>query len=193
MSQSTSKIRWALESDVERMLEIYAPYVADTPISFETAVPSLQEFQDRFREITKTHPWIVCEIEGKVAGYAYGSPHRTRCVYNWSAEVSVYIASAYHRRNLGRSLYRCLFRILKEQGFYNALGGITLPNPASTGLHEALGFTKVGTYKNIGFKKGNWYDVIWYQLELQSGGVPREPIPVSRLALTDRELESLAD
>lgn len=183
MTNGVQKMRLANEGDVERILAIYAPFVTDTVVSFETVVPSLESFRERFNEICKTYPWLVYEVDGIIAGYAYASSHRSRCAYGWSADVTVYVDPKFQRMNIGRSLYSHLFEILRQQGFYNALAGIALPNPGSIGLHEAMGFTKVGVYKNIGYKHSMWHDVVWYQLELKSGGVPCDPTPITKLGL----------
>jgi phosphinothricin acetyltransferase len=121
-------------------------------------------------------PWLVCDRGGQVLGYVYGSTHRPRAAYRWSVEVTAYIRDGQRRNGIGRGLYTSLFRLLALQGFYNAYAGITLPNPASVGLHEALGFQAIGVYEAIGFKRGNWHDVGWWQLELQPRSAsPAEP------------------
>jgi phosphinothricin acetyltransferase len=112
-------------------------------------------------------PWLVCEYEGRVAGYAYATSHRVRAAYQWAVDTSVYVDPAFHRRSIGSALYTSLFRILVAQGYFNAYAGITLPNPASVALHEAVGFRLVGVYHKVGYKLGAWHDVGWWQLALQ--------------------------
>jgi phosphinothricin acetyltransferase len=116
--------------------------------------------------IRKAHLWLVAERDGQVVGYAYGGRHRERAAYNWTAEVSAYVDRSTHRGGIGRELYTELFKQLKERGFRLLVAGITLPNDASVGIHEALGFEPVGVYKNVGFKNGEWWDVGWWQLDL---------------------------
>jgi phosphinothricin acetyltransferase len=116
--------------------------------------------------IRAAHIWLVAERDGRVVGYAYGGPHRERAAYNRTVEVTAYIDRDAHRSGLGRSLYTELFNRLKERGFRLLVAGITLPNEASVGIHEALGFERVGVYKNIGYKNGQWWDVGWWQLDL---------------------------
>jgi len=117
--------------------------------------------------IRKAHIWLVAEDDdGQVVGYAYGGPHRDRAAYNSTVEVSAYIDRNLHRTGLGRRLYTALFERLREGGYRLLVAGITLPNEASVGIHEALGFEPVGVYKNIGFKNGEWWDVGWWQLDL---------------------------
>src|SRR5262249_40805835 len=125
-----------------------------------------------------SHPWLVCGIDGKVAGYAYATLHRARTAYQWSVDTSVYVHDGYWRRGVGRALYLSLFAILSAQGFFNAYAGIALPNAASVGLHESLGFTPVGTYRRVGYKLGSWHDVGWWQRALnapvESPRLPRD-------------------
>jgi L-amino acid N-acyltransferase YncA len=165
------------ELDAAACLEIYASYVRDTAISFEEVVPTQAEFTERIRAHARTHPWLVFEASSGIAGYAYASQHRSRAAYRWAADVTVYVAPGRHRHGVGRRLYSELFGRLRKQGFHVACAGITLPNPASVGLHESLGFEPVGVYRRIGWKAGAWHDVGWWQLELQppTPGAPPDP------------------
>ena len=113
------------------------------------------------------HLWLVAEDEdGRVLGYAYGGQHRTRKAYDWTVEVSAYVDRSAHRGGVGRELYLALFDRLKERGYRLLVAGITLPNDPSVGFHQALGFTRVGVFKNIGLKFDQWWDVGWWQLDL---------------------------
>lgn len=165
---SDAVIRLAAEADAPALADIYGPIVASTAISFEIDPPDATEMRRRLADMLPALPWLVCELEGDAAGYAYASRHRVRAAYSWSVDVSVYVAPAYHRRGVGRGLYTSLFAILMAQGFFNAYAGVTLPNAASVGLHESLGFTPVGVYRHVGFKLGAWHDVGWWQLPLQA-------------------------
>jgi Sortase and related acyltransferases len=160
-------IRPARLSDSEAIAEIYAPYCTDTVISFEIEAPPVDEIRQRMEKVMKSLPWLVEERDGKVVGYAYASPHRERLAYQYSVEVSVYIDKNYHKQGIGKALYMQLFEQLRELGKFNALAGITLPNQASVGLHEHLGFLHTGTYSKVGYKFGAWHDVGWWQLVLQ--------------------------
>src|SRR5262249_49535543 len=135
-------------------------------------LPTVEEMRRRIVDLLPHWPWLVCEQEGKILGYVYASQHRSRAAYRWSTDVSVYIDEQFHRLGIGRGLYSSLFAILTLQGFYNAYAGITLPNPASVGLHEALGFQAVGVYRAVGFKLGAWHDVGWWQLVLYPRTIP---------------------
>jgi phosphinothricin acetyltransferase len=161
--------------DAAACAAIYAPYVRDTPISLEERVPTAEEIAARIETTTQTHPWLVAEDETELIGYAYATRHRERACYRWAADVTVYVAPQSQRRGVGRTLYGTLFGLLAEQGFRMACAGITLPNAASVGLHESLGFQHVGVYRKIGWKMGAWHDVGWWQLELGPAyGPPHE-------------------
>jgi phosphinothricin acetyltransferase len=168
-------IRLATEDDAAQILEIYAPFCRDTTVSFETEPPSLDEMRRRLAETLPSFPWLVCDEAGLVLGYAYASKHRERAAYVWSVDVSVYVREGRRRGGLGRALYTSLFDLLRLQGYYNALAGVTLPNPGSEGLHRAMGFQPVGVYRNIGHKCGGWHDVAWSQLALRD--LERDPRP----------------
>ncbi len=159
--------RLATPADAEGILAIYAPIVRDTAISFEIEPPTLEEMQARIQTTLERLPWLVSESGGEIVGYAYASRHRERAAYQWSADVSVYVAAGARRKGIGRELYAPLLGILQDLSYYSALAGIVLPNPASVGLHEAMGFRPIGIYRNIGYKRGAWHDVGWWQCQLR--------------------------
>jgi phosphinothricin acetyltransferase len=149
--------------------------VTDTVISFETVPPGTEEMANRIAAALRSHAWVVLESEGTVLGYAYGGPFEPRAAYRWSCQVSVYVELGRRRTGAGRALYSALFARLAERGFRNAAAGMTLPNDASSGLHRAMGFEPVGTYRRIGWKHGAWHDVAWVQRALAAGeGPPTE-------------------
>src|SRR5205807_7387946 len=121
-----------------------APYVLDSAVSFEDQPPNEGQMSERIGSIAATHPWLVVELEEGVAGFAYAAPHRSRPAYRWAADVTVYVDPRYQGRGLGRMLYGALFALLRRQRLHTACAGITLPNDASVGLHESMGFTPVG-------------------------------------------------
>ncbi|MEM8633609.1 MAG: arsinothricin resistance N-acetyltransferase ArsN1 family B [Pseudomonadota bacterium] len=171
-------VRLASPSDGLALSAIYAPIVETTATSFETAVPDAEEMARRVSDTLKTHPWLVCEDEIGVAGYAYGCEHRSRSAYRWSCDVSVYVDARARGMGIGRRLYGALLPLLKRQGFVRAHAGIVLPNEASVALHEASGFGPVGVYQNVGFKFGCWHNVGWWAMTLNGPEEnPREPIP----------------
>jgi L-amino acid N-acyltransferase YncA len=169
--------------DAAACAAIYAPYVADTSVTFEEVAHTAQEFADLIERLSRTHPWLVFEQAGKVVGYANASPHRTRAAYRWAADVAIYVEPAHHRRGTGRRLYEALFELMARQGLRIACAGITLPNDASVALHRSLGFEHVGVYRAIGWKAGTWHDVEWWQLRLGSDDrkQPAELIEPQRL------------
>jgi L-amino acid N-acyltransferase YncA len=175
-------IRLATEQDAEDTLAIYAPIVRSTPISFELEPPSVSEMRRRIADTLAYLPWLVCEDRGAMLGYAYASKHRVRAAYQWSVDVSVYVHAPARRAGVGRALYTSLLKMLILQGFYHALAGIALPNPASVGFHEALGFQLVGVYRAVGYKLGAWHDVGWWQLSLQEPSLPPDaPLPLKEV------------
>ena len=175
-------IRLAIEGDAAAIREIYAPFCDRTIVSFEMFGPSVAEIESRIGKIGQWFPWLVLESEGAIAGYAYASPHHERAAYSWSVDAAVYVNPAHHRRGVARALYTTLFQLLRLQGFFKIYAGISLPNPASTGLHEAMGFQLVGVYKGVGYKFGAWHDVAHYQMELQAERKdPQPPRPPSAL------------
>jgi len=170
------------ERDGAACAAIYAPYVDGSPTSFEELVPDALDMAERIERVWRVHPWLVAEIDGQVAGFAYATGHRARPAYRWAAETSIYLAAARRGRGVGRALYGELIGRLREQRLHVACAGITLPNAASVALHAALGFEQVGVYRRIGYKHGGWRDVAWWQLELRpaDGGPPEEPLPPRR-------------
>lgn len=169
--------------DAAACAAIYAPYVHGSVVSFEEAVPGADEIAARIARLGASHAWLVCERDGRVAGFAYGSPHRERAAYRWAAEVSVYVDPAHHRQGIGRALYEALFARLRARRLAVVCAGVTLPNDASVALHESLGFEPVGVYRAIGWKAGAWHDVGWWQLRMlapdDAAGPPPEPLPAA--------------
>lgn len=156
-------IRSVTLDDAEACSAIYAPYVENSWVSFEESAPTSIDMVTRIINYASSFGWFVAESEGRVCGYAYGSPHRARGAYRTSCDVAVYVDAGFARRGVGRDLYSALLAQLKGKGYHAAFGGIALPNDASIALHQAFGFTLVGTYKEVGWKLGSWRDVSWWQ------------------------------
>jgi L-amino acid N-acyltransferase YncA len=170
-------VRAADVGDAAAICAIYAPYVTNAVASFEATPPDAAEMARRML-VAPRLPWLLAERDGTPVGYAYASHHHTRAAYRWSVDTSVYLADSERRRGTGRALYESLLPELRGLGYAVACAGVTLPNPGSVGLHEALGFEPVGIYPRIGFKHGQWYDVGWWQLELTDRPTsPTEPEP----------------
>ena len=187
MSQQVEEARVRLarpNEDAAAILAIYAPFIERTAVSFETIVPPLGAFTERIEKGLDVAPWLVCHVGDTMVGFACGSRHRERAAYLWSVELSVYVAPPFQGNGYARRLYAKLIAMLRDQGYYNAYAGITLPNPASVGMHEAMGFVPVGVFRSVGFKLGNWHDVGWWQRVLrQPDDPPRPPLsimPVNR-------------
>ncbi|HEY0813256.1 MAG TPA: GNAT family N-acetyltransferase [Pseudonocardia sp.] len=166
-------VRAATADDAAACAAIYAPYVLDTAVTFETEPPDAAEFARRIAVGAARYAWLVLEDEGRVVGYAYGGPFSGRPAYRFACEVSVYLQVGMRRSGGGRALYGVLLSCLGERGYRRAAAGMTLPNEASVGLHRALGFEPVGTYRRIGWKHGRWHDVAWVQRDL--GGAAADP------------------
>ena len=160
------KIRLATPEDSAVLLDIYAPFVRDTAVSFEYDVPTVAEFSTRIVNITPKYPWLVCEIDGRIVGYAYASRFSERKAYDWSVDASLYIHPDYHRKKIGVALYSCLLDLLKLQGFYSVYAVITGVNQRSLDFHQSLGFKPAGFYHNVGYKLNQWQDVQWLVLTI---------------------------
>lgn len=171
------EVRLATIGDAEEIIGIYGPVILASATSFEISLPSCEEMQERIQACLQKYPWIICVIDGKLAGYVYGSKHRDREAYQWTCECSVYIHDAYKGKGIGKKLYRLLFRLLKIQQFRNVYAGITLPNEASILLHEKCGFEHFATYENVGYKFGDWHSVGWWKLEVNEYD-PEPPPPL---------------
>ncbi|GGB58838.1 arsinothricin resistance N-acetyltransferase ArsN1 family B [Blastomonas aquatica] len=156
-------IRNADRADGAALAAIYSPYVTDTWVSFETQPPDAAEMAARIVSYGQSHGWMVAELDGIVAGYAYASPHRVRLAYATSADVAIYVAPAAQGQGLGRALYTALFDRLRSRSIHAVFAGIALPNAASIALHEAMGMVPVGIYREVGWKLGGWRDVGWWQ------------------------------
>ena len=159
-------IRDARRSDVPAMLAIYAPFVEHTAVSFEYDVPTEAEFARRLEEHQAAFPWLVCEENGRVMGYAYAGRAFERAAYGWNAEISCYLAPELRGRGVGRSLYARIEEILTRLGYYKLFAVVTSANAPSVAFHRALGFRDAACFRNVGYKQGGWYDVLWLEKTL---------------------------
>jgi len=181
------RIRPAEERDIPAMLAVYAPYVEETAVSFECAVPSLEEFRVRLARVQGFYPWLVAEQEGRVLGYAYASRFHPRAAYDWSVEVSIYLGRQERGRGLGRQLYEALEAMLRAQNVLSAYACIALAEApdehldhASIRFHERMGYRLTGTFPNCGYKFGRWYGMVWMEKRLVPADAPESlhPAPV---------------
>jgi L-amino acid N-acyltransferase YncA len=167
----------ATADDAPGMLDIYVPFILNSGVTQETEVPSVQEFQQRINSNLAERPWLVCELDNEIAGYAYAGKHRDRKGYQWCTEPSVYISENYYGFGIANALYSALFDILRIQGYVNAYAVITLPNDRSVAFHKKFGFDHLTVYKKIGYKLGQWHDVGWMQYEIEPHKLgPDDPI-----------------
>lgn len=179
-------IRFARDADAERILDIYRPYILETSITFEEEVPVREEFRNRILTISAEYPYLVCEEEGVVVAYAYAHQYQGRASYRWNAELSVYAEHSAQRKGIGRALYGALLEILRLQGIRNVYALITVPNQNSRALHEAMGFRRLGEYRQTGYKRGKWHDVAIYEKSI--GSHAPNPAPLVPVRALDREV-----
>jgi phosphinothricin acetyltransferase len=173
------RIRAATSEDAAAIAGIYAHYVTASAVSFETEAPGPDEIAARMDSGANLYPWLAAEEDGAVSGYAYGAAFRTRHAYRFTVETTVYLSAAAQGRGVGRMLYAPLLELLERQGFTQAIAAIALPNAASVALHERLGFRHAGTYGQVGFKLGRWWDVgLWQRALAASSDEPEEPLPL---------------
>ncbi len=160
-------IRVATVRDAESIASIYNHFVLTTSISFEEAEVPEMEMAGRIADLQAASlPWLVAELDGVVAGYAYATKWRVRHAYRFSVETTVYLAPDQAGKGIGTALYEALLKRLRDGGYHLAIGGIALPNAASVALHEKLGFEKVAQFNEVGFKFDRWTDVGYWQLVL---------------------------
>ncbi len=152
-------IRFIDKKDSFAVLSIYSPYILNTAITFEYAVPTIQEFEARVESISSQFPYLVCEIDGEIVGYAYASKYHERMAYQWNCELSVYIAPQHHGKHIATAFYSCLLALLIAQGYKNVYVLVNVDNQSSYYLHNSFGFEQVGLQKNTGYKFGKWHDV----------------------------------
>lgn len=159
-------IRSVSPDDASAICAIYNVYVRNTVITFEEQEVTADEMKRRIAEVTRSLPWLIYELEHRIAGYAYATAWKTRSAYRYSVESTIYLDADFHRQGVGRALYTELLTRLRSLGLHRVIGGIALPNAASVALHEKLGFKKVAHFGEVGFKFDRWIDVGYWQLDL---------------------------
>lgn len=175
-------VRRATPEDATAILEVYAPYVKKTAITFEYEVPSLEEYVNRIIKISSRYPFLVAEEQDVIVGYAYASTFKERTAYDWSVETSIYIDQTKKSKGLGKKLYHTLEQILKEQNVTNLCACISYPNPESISFHKALGYKEVAHFHKCGYKFNTWYDMIWMEKFINPHShVPDSFIPVNQI------------
>ncbi|HSS97059.1 MAG TPA: arsinothricin resistance N-acetyltransferase ArsN1 family B [Terriglobales bacterium] len=160
-------VRSALATDAEVIAGIYNYYIHNTVITFEEEPVSAQTMAARVADIQNVSlPWLVAELGGAPVGYAYANKWKVRSAYRYSVETTIYLEHGYEGRGIGKRLYSELLHLLRARGIHVAIGGAALPNEASVALHEKLGFKRVATFRQVGFKHDRWVDVAYWQLVL---------------------------
>jgi len=180
-------IRTARDDDAAAIHAIYAPSVTAGVATFETELPGVEAMRERIRSRLQHYPWLVWEEAGEVLAYAYAGRFRERAAYDWIAETSIYVRADAHRRGIARKLYGVLLDVMRRQGINQAVGVITLPGAASVAMHESMGFSAAGVWRQCGYKLGQWWDVGVWQKQLQApAAMPLPIIPFPQLAgITD--------
>ncbi len=178
MTEPTGAVRAATAADAAACAELYAHYVRDTAITFETEPPTPDQMAARIADYAASHAWLVLERDGELAGYAYAHRFAERAAYAWSCETSIYVAPGARGNGTGRALYQALLPLLAERGFRRAFAGIALPNPASLAIHERFGFRQVAVFSRVGWKLGRWHDVAWLQRDLRDADNGEPPVPL---------------
>ena len=171
-------LRDAVLRDVPAILEIYRPYILQTAITFEYDVPTLAQFEDRFRAITREFPWLVWEEDGSILGYAYASHPYTRAAYSWCAEPTVYLRPEAQGRGIAARLYRQLEELLLKQGYQVLYALVTEENVRSVRFHEKQGYEIRAHFPDCGFKFGRWLGLYWLEKRLKPVEIP-DKIPIS--------------
>lgn len=163
-------LRSCTPPDAAQICEIYNHYVRETVVTFEEVSVSQTDMAQRIADNSLRLPWLVWEEGETILGYAYATPWKARAAYRYSVEASIYLAHTATGRGLGTQLYKALIAELRQRGVHCVIGGAALPNPASVGLHERLGFTKVAEFREVGFKFGEWVNVAYWELVLERVG-----------------------
>jgi len=179
MDQLSPAIELAARSDVPAILAIANQAAQDTAANFATEPEPLDDWLALYDRTCAQYPWLVARAGGEVVGFAKSGPYRLRGAYRFTAEVSVYVRPAWHRRGLGRALYARAIPMLRQQGFTALFASITSPHPPSERLHEAFGFSRIGMFHRCGWKFDRWHDVGFWELVLRPDDVPTAVQPVA--------------
>ena len=177
------EIRLAKPSDARSLLDIYAPYVENTAITFEYEVPTIGDFAIRIEKTLEKYPYLVAEEDGVVLGYAYASTYYARAAYDWAVELSVYVSQEARGKGVGTKLYDALEDLLEQMGYIHFLACISLPNEASLALHRKRGYQQVAHFPKIGYKFNRWNDIVWLQKSLD-----KEARPIKLLKEKEQEV-----
>jgi phosphinothricin acetyltransferase len=161
-------IRMATLEDAPAIYAIYEPYILNTAITFEYTPVPMDEFWQRMKKVMEHFPWIVCEQNGKILGYAYCARFKERAAFDWDCECSVYIDEKEHRKGIASLLYERLFDLVQKQGYFTIYALITNSHESSIAFHQRFGFTKVGVYEKTGYTLGQWWVLLVMEKRLRS-------------------------
>lgn len=175
-------IRMANELDAAILVDIYAPYVRETAITFEYTVPTTEEFRARMKKTLSKYPYLVAVQHDEILGYAYASEFKSRAAYDWAVETTIYVKWETRKNGVGKKLYLALEEVLKTQNITNLYACIAYPNPGSIGFHEHLGYQTIGHFSKCGYKLETWYDMIWMEKMIGEHAINPQPfIPITEL------------
>ncbi|MDQ2050880.1 N-acetyltransferase family protein [Natronolimnohabitans sp. A-GB9] len=189
--ESDVRIRLARAEDAAAIRDIYAPFCESTAVTFEEQPPTEAELADRIESTLETYPWLVCTIDGRVVGYTYASRLRKRRAYQWTVELSVYVAADARSSGVGRGLYESLFAVLERQGVRDAYAVTTMPNPESERFHERMGFERLADFPAMGHTDGDWHDVAWWRRPIAPKTADPKPITPLLDVIEDPDWDSL--
>jgi phosphinothricin acetyltransferase len=176
-----NEVRLAQIADAEAILSIYAPYVEKTAITLTSAIPTLEDVVLKMLEVKRRFPYLVCELDGQVVGFAFGDWVQQHEAYRWNADMSVYIDPRFQGQGVATALYTAIIPLLKAQGYCNIYAVIALPNDASVALHKHFGFSEQSVNKANAYKLGEWRDVLWMEYRIPGAFDPAKhghPVPL---------------
>lgn len=178
-------IRFVTRDDAEAIRDIYAPYVTSSLVTFETNVQRVYDLQRRIGTISAVTPFLVCEIDGKVAGFSYADSKKQIGAFDWNTDVHVYIDDDYQKCNIASALYLAMISLLTELGYRKLVSVVAASDDASESFHLAFGFRKVGLLENSAWKLGKWHSVVIYEKLLDASGT--EPAPTRQVTDLDED------
>lgn len=181
--------RFATPEDAPAILEVYAPYIRNTVITFEYEVPSVEAFTERVKGITEKYPYLVCEENGVLLGYAYAGEYRSRTAFQWDVELSIYLRPEAQGKGVSKAFYDRLLPMVEKLGYRNIYSSIVTPNPASIGLQEKYGFETLCVFEKCGYKLGQWCDLLWMHKKI--GDWSKDPVPPTSISEVREELKKL--
>lgn len=188
------EVRAVVEQDAAKLLEIYAPYVKETAITFEYEVPSVETFADRIKQIVMRYPYLAAEQDGKIVGYAYASAFKSRAAYDWAVETTIYVQQGNRGSGVGKVLLRALEQVLEKQNIINVNACIAYTEiedeyltQSSVKFHQHMGYEFVGRFHQCGYKFGRWYDMVWMEKHIGTHLAPPPAIKSFREVMRENE------